>query len=45
MIDKIVLDNQGNLASYTKIKNVVDISYDNEFVPILENFVKLHPDF
>lgn len=45
MIDKIILDKNGNLASYTKINNVIDIQYDNEFIPILENFIKIHPDF
>ncbi|MBE7082143.1 MAG: hypothetical protein E7378_00465 [Clostridiales bacterium] len=45
MVDKIVLDEQNNLAAYTYMNNFEDIRYDNEFIPILENFVKIHPDF
>lgn len=45
MVDKIILDKNQELASYTlKNKNEI-ISYDNEFIPILENFIKKHPDF
>lgn len=45
MVDKIILDEDGNLASSTKYKNQQDIRYDLEFIPILENFIKKHPDF
>lgn len=49
MVDKIVIDENGNLASQTEITwsttPTVEISQTNEFVPILENFVKKHPDF
>ena len=45
MVDKIILDENGNLATCTTINGKQEISYDNEFVTILENFVKLHPDF
>ena len=45
MVDKIIIDESGNLASYTKINNKVHISHTNEFIPILESFVKKHPDF
>lgn len=45
MIDKLILDTQGNIATYTKFGNKIDIQYDNEFIPILENFIKLHKDF
>lgn len=45
MVDKIILDSNGNIASLTKINNTEDISYDREFISILENFIKNHPDF
>lgn len=45
MVDKIILDSNGNLASSTKVNNKEEISYSNEFVPILENFIKKHPSF
>jgi hypothetical protein len=46
MVDKIVLDDKGNFATYTKMKDGKEIvSYDNEIIPILEQFVKDHPDF
>lgn len=45
MVDKIIVDKNGNLASSTKFGKFEDIRYDVEFIPILENFVKKHPDF
>lgn len=45
MVDKIILDKNQELASYTNINGKEQISYDNEFIPILENFIKKHPDF
>lgn len=46
MVDKIILDEKGNLATYTKMKDGKEIiSYDNEIIPVLEQFVKDHPDF
>ena len=45
MVDKIILDNSGNLATSTMVKGKEEISYTNEFIPMLENFVTLHPDF
>lgn len=45
MVDKIILDKNNNFATHTNINGKIDISYDKEFVCILENFVKLHPDF
>jgi hypothetical protein len=46
MVDKIILDASGNFASYTKMINGKEIiSYDNEIIPILEQFIKDHPDF
>jgi peptidoglycan/xylan/chitin deacetylase (PgdA/CDA1 family) len=44
MVDKIILDNNNRLATFTKdAKN--QIAYDNECIVILEQFVKDHPDF
>lgn len=45
MVDKIVLDAHGNLAASTRKSGKEVISYDNEFIPILETFVEKHPDF
>lgn len=46
MVDKIILDRNNNIATYTsKISIKKRIGYDNEFIPILENFVKTYPDF
>ena len=46
MVDKIIVDENGKLASYTKHLNGEEvISYDNEFIPIIEQFCKEHPDF
>jgi len=44
MVDKIILDENNNLATYTKnAKNT--ISYNNEHILILENFIKKYPNF
>ena len=45
MVDKIILDSSGNLATQTNINGKLEISYNNEFVTILENFVKDNPEF
>lgn len=46
MVDKIILDRNNNLATYTSKQSISErISYDNDFIPILENFVKTYPDF
>ncbi len=46
MVDKIILDKAGNFATYTKHADGQEIvSYDNEIIPILEQFIKEHPDF
>lgn len=42
--DKIILDDNGNFASFTK-RNNPQIEYDKEAICILENFIELHPDF
>lgn len=46
MVDKIVLDNNNRIATYTsKANKGKKISYDNEFIVIMENFISNHPDF
>jgi len=46
MVDKIILDDKGKLATYTRLPNGNElIAYDNEVIPILESFVQEHPDF
>ena len=46
MVDKLIIDNEGRLATYTSnASNGNKISYDNEFVVILENFISLYPNF
>lgn len=42
--DKIILDDEGNVASFTK-SNPTQIEYDKEAICIIENFIKAHPDF
>lgn len=44
MVDKIILDN-GNIATQTFVNGKNEISTSNEFVTILENFVRKYPDF
>lgn len=45
-IDKLIIDRNNNLASYTTKKSIQDrVQYDNEFELILENFIKKHKDF
>lgn len=45
MVDKIIVDSNGNLATSTIVDGNEDVSYSNEFVTILEDFVSQHPDF
>lgn len=46
MIDKIILDRNNNIATYTTKRQISErISYDNEFIPIMETFIKTYPDF
>ena len=45
-IDKIIIDRNNQLATYTTKRSIQDrICHDNEFIPILENFISEHPDF
>jgi peptidoglycan/xylan/chitin deacetylase (PgdA/CDA1 family) len=46
MVDKIIVDEDGRLASYTK--NAPDnkpVSYNKEFINIMDSFITNHPDF
>lgn len=43
MSDKLVLTDFGEIAAYTK--NAREPVHDKEFAPILEDFIKKHPDF
>ena len=46
MVDKLFLDEDGKIASYTKHRDGTEIiSYDNEVIMVLENFIAVHPDF
>lgn len=48
-IDRLIVDDSGKIASFTKGKNTDTgkdvISYDNEVFPIVETFIAEHPDF
>lgn len=46
MVDKIILDRNNQIATYTSKQSIAKrVSYDNEFVTIMEEFIKNHPDF
>lgn len=46
MVDLLALDKDNNIVAGTyKRDGTIEYSSDNEFVPILEEFVKKHPDF
>ncbi len=46
LVDKIIVDDKNKLATYTSKKSIQDrISYNNETITILENFIAKHPDF
>lgn len=45
-IDKIIIDRNNKLATYSTKQSIQDrISHDNEFIPILENYIENNPDF
>lgn len=44
MVDKLIVKNN-EIYTSTKINGKEYISDDNEFVPLLEKFIKKHPDF
>lgn len=43
MCDKLILDGNGEIAAYTK--NADHSVHKQEFIPILEDFIKKYPDF
>ena len=46
MVDKLVVDDRGRVLSYTKTAGGDEIySYENEVFPIVDSFVREHPDF
>ena len=46
MVDKLIVDNQDCIATYTRHPDGTEIiSYDNEIFPILDSFVTEHPEF
>lgn len=45
MVDKLILDKNGEIATQTQKGGKTSVSKDNEFVPILNSFVSHHPDF
>lgn len=46
IVHKIILDKNGDFATYTKLPSGEEvISKDNEVIPILEQFIADHPDF
>lgn len=45
-VQKLVLDSSGNVAALSQFPDGhTAVTYDNAIVPILDNFVKQHPDF
>lgn len=45
-IDKIIIDRNNNIATYSTKQSIQDrVNYDNEFIVIIEEFIKKHPDF
>lgn len=44
-IYKLVLDDEGKVATYSLTADGEELSYDNEIIPILDRFVEAHPDF
>ena len=46
MVDKLIVDEDGYICTYTKHKDGTEVvSYDNELFPIINAFVREHPDF
>ncbi|NLI91184.1 MAG: hypothetical protein GX434_02955 [Peptococcaceae bacterium] len=45
-VHKLIVDTAGKIATYSKSSEGKEtISYDNEIVPILDQFIEKHPDF
>ena len=46
MVDKLIVDEDGYVCTYTRHSDGSEvISYDNEIFPIIDRFVREHPDF
>lgn len=46
MVDKLIVDEDGYVCTYTKMADGTEvISYDNEHFPVLNAYVREHPDF
>lgn len=46
MVDKLIVDESGRVCTYTLHEDGSEvISYDNECFPIIDEFVRQHPDF
>lgn len=44
MSDKLILDTNNEIATYTS-SNEIQVEYNKEAIPILENFINFHKDF
>ncbi len=45
-VDKLIVDEHGDVATYTVLSSgQTVVSRDNEIIPILDEFVRTHPDF
>ncbi len=45
-VHKLIVDDQGKVATYSKTASGDElIAYDNEIIPLLDEFVEQHPDF
>lgn len=46
MVDKLIVDDKGMVCTYTLQEDGTElISYENEIFPIINDFVRKHPDF
>lgn len=46
MVDKLIVDDEGRICTYTKhLDGTEVVSYENEVFPIIDEFVRKHPDF
>lgn len=46
MVDKLIVGDDGRVCTYTKHEDGTEvISYENECFPIIDEFVRQHPDF
>ncbi|MEG1416246.1 MAG: polysaccharide deacetylase family protein, partial [Clostridium sp.] len=43
--DRLIIGKDGNLAALSYKDNKEIVSYNNEIIPILDRFIKTHPDF